>query len=316
MKRLVLLLLLCTVCVLPARAQSVRVVVLGSSTAEGVGASPRDSAWANRYRAYLAALDPPAALNNFGKGGYTTYHIRPTGAAVPAGRPAPDTQRNVTWALRFNPDAIIINMPSNDATSGYSVAEQLANYDEILAAAGDIPVWIATTQPRNLSAAGRANLMAVRDSTFARYGPRALDFWNGLAASDGTILPAYNSGDGIHLNNAGHGLLFRRVVAAGIPEKVGTAAAAAPEPAALRVAVFPRPAGPLAHFTFHLDAPGAATLAVYDVLGRRVARLVDGTLGAGPHDVPFHTGLLPAGVYLYRLQTPTGTATGTVTVAR
>ena len=84
------------------------------------------------------------------------------------------------------------------------------------AAAQSVPAWIATTQPRNLTIAGRTNLMEMRDSTFTRFDDFAVDFWTTLALSDGTIDPLYDSGDGIHLNDAGHRILLGRVTAKGI----------------------------------------------------------------------------------------------------
>jgi hypothetical protein len=43
-------------------------------------------------------------------------------------------------------------------------------------------------------------------------------------------------------------------------------------------------------------------LAVYDVLGREVALLVDGPVGPGEHAVHFDGTTLASGVYLCRLQ--------------
>ena len=88
------------------------------------------------------------------------------------------------------------------------------------AEAQGVPVWIATTQPRNLDEAGRATQVAMRDSTHARFSGRALDFWTGLAEADATVKPVYDSGDGIHLGDAAHALLFRRVAEADVPEAV------------------------------------------------------------------------------------------------
>jgi len=195
---------------------ALHIVVLGSSTAEGIGPQDRNNAWVNRYRTFLQTLTPGNLVSNLAKSGYTTYHIMPDGFTPPAGRPTPDRERNITKALSLKPAAIIINLPSNDVASGYSLREQLANYDSVLARARaqGVPVWITTTQPRNLSLAQRQNLMAMRDSTLARWREKAIDFWNGLANPDGTINPIYDSGDGIHLNDAAHGILFNRVVAA------------------------------------------------------------------------------------------------------
>lgn len=47
------------------------------------------------------------------------------------------------------------------------------------------------------------NLTAMRDSTSARWGESAVDFWTELALPGATIDPRYDSGDGIHLNDAG-----------------------------------------------------------------------------------------------------------------
>ena len=193
------------------------VVILGSSTAAGTGPEEISNAWVNRYLIYAENQDSQNRVINLAKGGYTTYHMMPRTYSPPEGRPKPDPCRCITMALSLDPSAIVINLPSNDASYGFSVAEQLSNYDVILSAAGErnVPVWITTTQPRNLSQEGRDNLMAVRDSTYSRFTEKAIDFWSGLAQPDGRIDSAFDSGDGVHLNDAGHEILFRRVVDAG-----------------------------------------------------------------------------------------------------
>ncbi len=40
---------------------------------------------------------------------------------------------------------------------------------------------------------------------------------------------------------------------------------------------------------------------VYDVMGREVARLVDGAMPAGQHRATWDASGLPSGLYLYRL---------------
>jgi len=40
---------------------------------------------------------------------------------------------------------------------------------------------------------------------------------------------------------------------------------------------------------------------VYDLTGREIARLVDGSLPSGYHRVTWEAGNLPSGVYVYRL---------------
>jgi lysophospholipase L1-like esterase len=197
------------------------IVILGSSTAAGTGPREIANAWVNRYLAYAESLDADNRVINLAKGGYTTYHLMPHELIPDGRRPRPDPCRSITTALHLDPDAIIINLPSNDAAYGYSVEEQLANYDSLLAAADrrSTPMWITTTQPRNLTVEGRANLMAMRDSTHARFGDRAIDFWSGLSMEDGSIDPDFDSGDGVHLNDRAHRILFQRVVEAGLLER-------------------------------------------------------------------------------------------------
>ncbi|MDZ7267733.1 MAG: GDSL-type esterase/lipase family protein [candidate division KSB1 bacterium] len=222
MKKILSLCLLLALAAVPTAAQTqaagLHMVVLGSSTAEGTGPRDPNNAWVNRYRAFLQSRNPANVVTNLARGGYTTYHILPDGTTPPPGRPAPDHERNINKALSLKPSAIIINLPSNDAASGYPVKEQLANYEAVLAKAraATVPVWITTTQPRNLPATQRQLLIAMRDSTRARWREQVIDFWSGLANVDGTIVPAYDSGDGVHLNDAAHGILYDRVVAAGV----------------------------------------------------------------------------------------------------
>ena len=77
-------------------------------------------------------------------------------------------------------------------------------------------------------------------------------------------------------------------------------ALAAPEAFALEP-VFPNPLRGQATFRYALPQAGPVRLAVYDVLGRQVAVLVDGEQPAGRHAVAFDAGRLPSGLYLARL---------------
>ena len=192
-----------------------RFVVIGSSTAAGAGASKPDSAWVNRYRVFLQALHPANEVLNLAMGGYSSYQLMPSRTTAPNNRPQPDPERNITRALSLAPDAIILNLPSNDAASGYSLEEQLANFETIVQQARNagVPIWVCSTQPRNFSADKVQIQLVARDSILRRYGDRAIDVWKGLAEPNGLLRRRYNSGDGIHLNDAGHRFLFQRVCA-------------------------------------------------------------------------------------------------------
>lgn len=65
---------------------------------------------------------------------------------------------------------------------------------------------------------------------------------------------------------------------------------------------YPNPFNPTTEITFGLPEAGRVRLMVFDVLGREVARPVDGGFAAGRHRVRFDTSALPSGTYLYRIE--------------
>lgn len=78
--------------------------------------------------------------------------------------------------------------------------------------------------------------------------------------------------------------------------------------------VSPNPAVSAARVAFRTAATGTVRVDVYDVLGRRVATLVDGTLAAGDHSATLDASALSAGVYVVRLVQGTSTSTRTLVV--
>lgn len=203
--------------------QTFKIVVLGSSTSAGAGASHPDSAWVNRYENYLQGINPANEVVNLGVGGYNTYRIMPTGFVPPLGRPDPDPTKNITAALAENPDAIIINMPSNDVAAGFSYAEQMFNLDTIISIAelNNTPIWVCTTQPRNFGNQAQLDLQwEIKDSIYAYFNPYTIDFWTTIATPGYTIDSTYDSGDGVHLNDLGHGILANRVIQTSILDSI------------------------------------------------------------------------------------------------
>ncbi len=191
------------------------IAIMGSSSAQGIGACPIDSSWVNLIKAYFQHQGLIDTIYNIAFGGTTTYAGMPLGFNQPTGRPVlPDTPYSITTALSYNPDLVIVAYASNDAATGYHVNETMANLRTIYQTvidAGKI-CYITTTQPRNLPLIQQELLKEDRDSVLMEFPVFSLNFYNALVAADSlTPNPIYNSGDGIHPNNAGHQLLFQVV---------------------------------------------------------------------------------------------------------
>ncbi len=94
-----------------------------------------------------------------------------------------------------------------------------------------------------------------------------------------------------------------------------TAAAARGETASV-VGAFPNPFARETTIRFTAAEATALRLAVYDVMGREVAVLADGTVEAGQHDVVFDARGLASGLYVYRLTAGSQVETGRITLLK
>jgi hypothetical protein len=69
---------------------------------------------------------------------------------------------------------------------------------------------------------------------------------------------------------------------------------------------YPNPFNPYTKINYRLPGVGGqytVSLQIYDILGREVETLVNGTLESGSYSVTFNAENLPSGVYFYRLKT-------------
>jgi acyl-CoA thioesterase-1 len=205
----------------PSYAQSRKFViaVIGSSTAQGVGATPIDSSWVDLTKFYFRGLGEIDTVYNIALGGQTTYDGMPSDFTSPAGRPAPDLTTNVTKALSFNPDVVLINFPTNDAAADYTLAETMSNLRTIYHAVTDAGkiAFVTTSQPRSSIATVQQKLLkTMRDSILAEFTTFGLDFYTPIVAADSLdINPIYDFDD-THVNDAGHQRLFQVVKSANI----------------------------------------------------------------------------------------------------
>ena len=183
------------------------IVILGSSTAAGVGAAPIDSAWVNVVQSTVNANGTKAIFYNLAVEDYTTYNIMPNGFSVPAYRPAPDTANNITKALSYKPALVMISLPTNDIADGYSYTEIMSNYQKItyMLDSAKVQYIIFSTQPRDFSTVSeRMRLDTLNNEVISAYQNHVNNFLGQLSTSTFEIDPIYSAGDGIHLNDAGH----------------------------------------------------------------------------------------------------------------
>ncbi|MCB0494724.1 MAG: fibronectin type III domain-containing protein, partial [Cyclobacteriaceae bacterium] len=205
--------------------ENLNVVVLGSSTAEGTGASSYSNSWVGQLDTWLGANTTNHTLTNLALGGFTTYDIRPTGSDTVTYPPpnntvfVPNDTLNITKALSLDPDIILINLPSNNIASNIPIDSTMMHYREIkaLADAAGVPVYITTTQPRNFQDSGkRAALEQEADSVRESFGDYVIDIYDSLTdfTNDRIIKAIYDSGDGIHVNDLGHTYIYNTVLIA------------------------------------------------------------------------------------------------------
>lgn len=64
---------------------------------------------------------------------------------------------------------------------------------------------------------------------------------------------------------------------------------------------YPNPFNPSTNISFDLPQSSNVTLEVFDMMGKRVATLVNGRVSAGSHQVTFNATNLASGIYIYRL---------------
>jgi acyl-CoA thioesterase-1 len=197
----------------PAGPAPERWVVLGSSTAAGVGAAPGQG-WAALLGAHWAAEG--VAIDNASRAGAVTFQALPVATPRPDGRPPTVPAMDVDTLLAAAPRVVILAFPSNDAMAGYGADETVANLLLLRsrAQARGAAVLVLSSQPRNdAGPAQRETQRATDEALAAGVGPCFVDVRSGLADADGRIAAAYSAGDGVHLNDAGHRWMFERVSA-------------------------------------------------------------------------------------------------------
>ncbi len=284
-----------------------RIVILGSSTAYGTGPDNPSNAWAARYSTYLIERDTRYEVINLALGGFTTYDILPTGSNIPSGvNEEIDIERNITKALSLDPGGIIINMPSNDAAKGYPVEDQVSNYNLLKNSAEnqEVPLWVTTPQPRDFGSNSQ-NLEIQKQmvqETYDLFGDNTIDFWTGFGNSDNSdILPEYDSGDGIHMNDAAHEILFVRIVDLEIAETIKDNISGELDVESLikkGIVIYPNPISDQAYIILNQDTEQQAHISLTSMLGQKV---LDQNKKINNNKIKFSSEGINSGIYLMQV---------------
>ncbi len=197
-----------TVITLPqALPRAFRTVIMGSSSAAGAGASRSALSWAGQYAAWQQGNGGTTV--NLARGGYTTYQGLPEYCQPDESRPQPDEAYNISRVLAERPDLVLISYPSNDAALGWSAQESVGNIRvlrSVLADAGVASV-VMSAQPRNISAARTALLLEFDRLLQQQLTDCVVPLYD-LLQKNNQLNPEFDAGDGVHLNDKGHALVF------------------------------------------------------------------------------------------------------------
>ena len=79
---------------------------------------------------------------------------------------------------------------------------------------------------------------------------------------------------------------------------------------------YPNPFNPSTNISYSLASASHVTISVYDVLGRRIATLIDGNQRSGDHTVRFDAGALGSGIYFVQMKAPSFQKTQRITLVK
>ncbi|MDP5132240.1 MAG: SGNH/GDSL hydrolase family protein, partial [Paraglaciecola sp.] len=129
---------------------------------------------------------------------------------VRATRFQPDMNHNIDKALSLEPDLVIISFPSNDAASSYLAEESAYNLLLMrdMLAREDVATVIIGAQPRNMSTDKQKLLIELDVLLAERMKACLVKVYQPLVDSAGNLSASFDAGDGVHMNDAGHAIVF------------------------------------------------------------------------------------------------------------
>ena len=132
------------------------------------------------------------------------------------------------------------------------------------------------------------------------YGLNAVNIFDELAEADGTIKPMYDSGDGIHLNDAGHYYIYEEIIGTGITSTGSFEDMDQSNLPAMLLQNYPNPVSTTTIFPVFLQKPALVEINIYSIDGKLVSQVTNSWFDEGYHSINWHSGSIPSGLYLYR----------------
>jgi len=193
MRRLLAGLAVLALAVTPAGARERVILAFGDSLTAGLGVPAEQS-----YPAVLAAR-----LRAEG------YAYRVVNAGV-SGDTTAGGLRRVDWALRLDPDIVIVELGVNDALRGQDLAGVRSNLDQLVTrfqAAGARVLVAGMRLPPNYGARYDARFQRMYEEVASRRGAALMPFFLDGVGGD----PGLNQADGIHPTAAGYRVVVGRL---------------------------------------------------------------------------------------------------------
>jgi lysophospholipase L1-like esterase len=175
------------------RRKRSRFIVVGGSGSEGYNASSYDKT----YVAVLQSNFVEAVCNDS-----ASYNTITNSVSV------------LPEILAHQPGMAILMIGGNDLQFGYPTAQWQNGYSNLVAQlrANGAQVRHALNTPRSV-----VNLLPIRDFILTNYpASEVIDTWTPFVTNSWKLKPVYDSGDGIHPNDAGH-LLLGQIIRTNLP---------------------------------------------------------------------------------------------------
>jgi acyl-CoA thioesterase-1 len=177
-----------------------KLVILGSSTAAGIGASSAETSWGGLFKKWAKVNRDLDVINLASPGALTQEAACTTRYSM--------TQKAFDLGAQY----IIVSYPSNDTVAGVAPDQTIENIRSILqcASARGVKVILLSTLPRSgLTSQQRKSIVQIDDTLKAEVGGCFIDLKSQLSDPSG-LNPRLNfsAGDGIHVNNNGHATIF------------------------------------------------------------------------------------------------------------